>query len=200
MVVVAQAFFGFSTWLAAVSISRRPDVERNGQIVDGMWTVCAFDRYVTCRLDESKIADGYSDTLSDGEDDFSTRHDIHRHYRYHSVDFSSGSKGTDQLRRHSCARCFHACRKSACSIPYSSQEKSGKASFLFQANRNMFLRLWGIAVLESFANFSPQLCMYRVLTELERRDAAGGSLDKAVWFWILGLGLAKCAYLAFNGW
>jgi len=71
---------------------------------------------------------------------------------------------------------------------------------LFQANRNMFLRLWGITVLESFANFAPQLCMYRVLTELERRDAAGGSLDKAVWFWILGLGLAKCAYLEFNGW
>jgi len=71
---------------------------------------------------------------------------------------------------------------------------------LFQANRNMFLRLWGITVLESLANFAPQFFMYRILTELERRDAAGGSLDKAVWFYILGLGLAKCAYLEFNGW
>jgi len=130
VVVVAQAFFGFSTWLAAVSISRRPDVERNGQIVDGMWTVCAFDRYVTCRLDESKIADGYSDTLSDGEDDFSTRHDIHRHFPYHPVDFRLGSRITDQLRRHSCPRCFHACRKPAYSIPCSSQEQPGTASFL----------------------------------------------------------------------
>lgn len=43
-IVVAQAFFGFSTWLAAVSIPRRPDVMRDGQIVDGMWTVSAFDR------------------------------------------------------------------------------------------------------------------------------------------------------------
>jgi hypothetical protein len=44
VIVVAQAFFGFSTWLAAISIPRRPDVERDGKIVDGMFTVSAFER------------------------------------------------------------------------------------------------------------------------------------------------------------
>jgi len=45
VIVLAQAFFGFSTWLAAVSIPRRPDVERGGHIVDGMYTVSALSRY-----------------------------------------------------------------------------------------------------------------------------------------------------------
>jgi len=59
VIVVAQAFFGFSTWLAAVSIPRRPDVERDGQIVDGMWTSSAFDRwdsYVSAATERSLMA------------------------------------------------------------------------------------------------------------------------------------------------
>ena len=71
---------------------------------------------------------------------------------------------------------------------------------IFKANQSLFIRQWGITLLECLANFLPQVCMFKILELLEKRDAGEGSVDKTVWLWVAGLCIAKMSYLEFNGW
>ena len=71
---------------------------------------------------------------------------------------------------------------------------------IFKANQSLFIRVWGFTLLEAVANFSPQVCMFKILELLEKRDSGGGSVDNTVWLWVAGLGIAKMAFLEFNGW
>ncbi|MCJ1309587.1 hypothetical protein MMC25_003247 [Agyrium rufum] len=81
-----------------------------------------------------------------------------------------------------------------------STEKRHLFYVIFKANQRIFLRLWGITILEACATFLPQICMFKILAILEQRDSKGGSVDTTVWLWVACLGIAKMAYLGFNGW
>lgn len=72
---------------------------------------------------------------------------------------------------------------------------------IFKANQNLFIRLWGLTILESFARFLPQVCMFKILDLIEKRDLSeSGIVDKNVWLWVAGLGITKMLYLEINGW
>ena len=71
---------------------------------------------------------------------------------------------------------------------------------IFKANQSLFIRLWGLTLLESCNSFMPQVCMFKILELLEERDSGTGSVDKTVWLWVAGLCVAKMSYLEINGW
>lgn len=82
-----------------------------------------------------------------------------------------------------------------------SPKKSHLFRVIFKASKSLFIRLWSLTILESFLAILPQVCMYKILSLLEERDVSEAeSVDKTVWFWVAGLGIAKLSYLEINAW
>ncbi|MCJ1379998.1 hypothetical protein MMC17_003101 [Xylographa soralifera] len=167
----AEGFFGLLSALAALSLPRRPEVERDGKAVDAQYTIAALSRYTMTwgkpLLNKALVAGGleYSDLAQ--------------------LDSSMIAANLHQRFRTAVA---------------GNTEKRHLFYVIFKANQSLFIRLWGITLLESCANFLPQVCMFKILELLEKRDLGKGSVDKTVWLWVAGLCIAKMSYLELNGW
>ncbi|MCJ1283994.1 hypothetical protein MMC26_003325 [Xylographa opegraphella] len=168
---VAQGFFGSLSALAALSLPRRPEVERDGKVVDAQYTIAALSRYTMAWarpiLDKALVAGGLEYTDLAILDSSMIVANLHR--RFH-IAAAANTKNT---------HLFYT---------------------IFKANQSLFVRLWGLTILECCANFLPQVCMFKILELLEKRDSGEGPVDKAVWLWVAGLCIAKMSYLGFNGW
>ena len=166
-----QGFCGLLGAFSALQLPRRPMLERDGRPVDTMFTVPAFTRYTI----------GWGRPLID-------KAWAAGHLEYSDLlllDSSMISANMHQRFRSVLAR---------------ADEKKHLFYVVYKANERLFLRLWGITVLEACANFLPQLCMFKILSILEERDSKEGDVDKRVWLWVGCLMVAKMAYLEFNGW
>jgi hypothetical protein len=70
---------------------------------------------------------------------------------------------------------------------------------VFNYHWRTIIKQWTLTVVESFAMMLPPLCLFRLLSLLEKRGSLeNGDID--LWFWVACLGLFKAIHLGFETW
>lgn len=62
-----------------------------------------------------------------------------------------------------------------------------------------FILQWGLTAVESFLMVSPQFCLFKLLSLLERRAKDGGD-ESELWIWAVALVVLKTAHLFCDSW
>jgi hypothetical protein len=62
---------------------------------------------------------------------------------------------------------------------------------IYRAHKKTFWREWILAGVQSAAAYAPQMCLYKTLTILEEQQANGGIGSSKLWFWAIGIGVAR---------
>jgi hypothetical protein len=153
----SQASAAILILCAYVSLPRRPDVFRDGRIVDRQFTVSAISRYsfawcgALLKLAASK-----------------------RRLEMEDLPALDALTSSDNLQQR-----FHAM-----------QRKDKLWKLVFWSHAAAFTRQWFLTLLGSIMNFIPQLCMYHILQQLEKRRS-GDFVAVEAWWWVAGLGVGQ---------
>lgn len=174
------------TAVASVSLPREPPRYRDGKVIDAQFSSSALERHVirTRLLESSSLVHRYT---------FSWASPLLQKARIqNSLDQSDLPELDDDTRS------SHLHSRFMSSLVWSKQRQPLWYR-VFKYHWKIIITQSILTSVESFAMMLPPLCLYKLLSLLEKRSSLeNGDID--LWFWVACLGVSKVIHLGFETW
>jgi hypothetical protein len=174
------------TAVASISLPRQPPLYRDGKAIDAQFSSSALGRQVIhAMLLESSLW-------------------VFRYTFSWATSLLKKALVQNSLNQSDLPELDDDTRSSSLQSRFQSNFVSGKQEQplwyqVFEYHWKTIIMQWILTGVESFAMMLPPLCLFKILSLLEKRSSLeNGDVD--LWFWVACLGLSKAVHLGFETW
>ncbi|KAL1311822.1 hypothetical protein AAFC00_001898 [Neodothiora populina] len=175
---------GLCVAIASCSLHRRPDVSFENSIVDGQYTCSAIQRLVLA------LRSRWS-TTKDSRYTFAwVRPLLDQARKLRPIEYDDLPVLDHTTRSNNLEARF----------PVQEAQRRPLWRLIIRDHYSTIVQQWLVATIESVVSILPPLCMFKILSLLEKRSLEHSTDNSAIWMWSLGLANSKIVHVGLSNW